>query len=216
MQLRKNLHSVALMRTHYTPVDWLDDQTKVGGYSTPIKIATIRRDAVDIPPAVRSLLTDDEIELVVKQVIDPARLRAQQLASQRAAELAEQQAILTDPNHFLGNALESLREAHEHSEVGDRSPKMELTASALRQCAEIALLGAARATNCQLSTADVLSALGKVTAMITCHILSDSFPPSGGDPLIQDAIAVSWKGFREEQDRLRSALQKKKFARKRR
>jgi hypothetical protein len=200
MQLRKNKNTVALMRTKYRRIDPV---TKVGGNSASTKVATISRFDVELPPELIALLTLDEIELVTREVLEPARVMAEERA---AAELAK----LTDPNPCLARALDALEEALRHTEQARRLAGVELVERVVERSVKVALLSALNGADSCSATADVLFLIARVMTLITRQISSPSLP-SAREVTMENAISRAWAEFSRESVELRTVMQKKKY-----
>lgn len=200
MQLRKNKNTVALMRTKYRRIDPV---SKVGGNSMSIKVATISRFYTELPPEVIALLTPDEIELVTREVLEPARGLVKERA---AAELAE----LTDPNRGLARALDALEEALGHTKQAHRQAEAKLLEGVVERAVRVALNSALNGPDSLSATADVLILIARMLRPLTEQIASPSLP-TAKEVTMENAISNAWAELSRESVELRTAMQKKKY-----
>jgi hypothetical protein len=203
------------MRSKYQRVDSVATDAggtaKTGGYTLASKVATLRLDAVVIPPEVLRLLTEEEIALVTEQVIEPAKLAAHERTVQMALELAEQEARLTDPNTALHCALQNLNEGLMHIDLSDRLPETEGVTLVVERCLEVALRGASKGSDVLASTSEVFEVLAHAIKVVSIHVSSDSVP-AAERVTRENPFSGAWKEVWQAFEQLRSAMQDKRFA----
>lgn len=214
MQLRKNKHTVALMRSKYQRVDSVatDDggSAKTGGYTLATKVATIRLDAIVIPPNVLHLLTEEETALVMEQIIEPAILAVQERAVKMALDLGEQEARQTDPNTSLACALQNLNEGLKHLELSDRLPQIKRVTEVVERCLDVALRGASKNVDVLVATSEVLGVLVHAMDVLAQYVSSPAVP-AAERVTRENPFSDAWADVGRAVERLRGAMQEKRF-----
>lgn len=208
MQVRVRGNWVHLLVSKYQR---LDKETGKGKTSEVQRVAQFPADATEIPDDFPVILSDEDIEKIMRKAILPARERERQRIESEAAAREAAAAHAIDPNWRMDAAWEPLSEALGVIDARGPALRPEQFLRVVERCTEIGLRASEIDSDPRTLVAQLLSALASSLSTIAQRIDSTTFPTPANGNVKESSMYRAWVDVGNAKQSLQTALQKKEY-----